>query len=474
MTSDSAPFRLAQLEALERSHDVFNMTVDGIAPWELARFEVARSLRRELTGGGAIHDTPEGMAAMLQAGKLALKNLLQRNPYRAAPADICVVGHPRRQRGPDGRWWDIYCDPLFADSDYEVAHFEFSDFLTHRRPPKTPDLRYLDLIDIPGIAAAELPVPLSRRLQQTVEQFASVESAIEADFGVHVNVQQFVAGELRRRAVLRPLYDRLLRRVDPELLVLVVNYGRGMKILIEVAKALQIPVIELQHGVINASHPGYDHPVNVEADLFPDWLWTFGSFWATQAEIPISAGRVHPVGFPWLERQFERHAAVRTRDQLLFISQSRVGEALSRLAVACAADTRISDVVIYKLHPDEANRWRERYPWLRHSGVTVIDGQSPSLHELFAQSRAQVGVGSTAVYEGLCFDLETYVYDIGGARTLMPLVDAGAAEVIDSVDALAAQLGRGAGSFDREYYFAADALPRMRETLERLMASGTV
>jgi hypothetical protein len=266
---------------------------------------------------------------------------------------------------------------------------------------------------------------------------------------VHVEVRQMLAGELRRRAVLRPLYARLLRRVDPELLVLVVSYGRGMKVLIEVAKALKIPVVELQHGVIHAEHAGYDHPEDVEVDLFPDWLWTFGSFWATQAEIPISADRVRPVGFPWLERQIEAHAAVRIRDQLLFISQGPVGEALSRLAVACAADTRISDEVIYKLHPGEVNR-------------------------LFAQSRAQVGVGSTAVYEGLCFDLETYVYDVNGADILMPLVEAGAARRIDSVDALAAQIGRGADTFDREHYFAADALPRLQETLERLMATGTV
>jgi len=58
MTGDSAPFRLAQLEAMERSHDVFAITVDGIAPWELARWEVASTLRRELTGAGAAHDSP--------------------------------------------------------------------------------------------------------------------------------------------------------------------------------------------------------------------------------------------------------------------------------------------------------------------------------------------------------------------------------------------------------------------------------
>jgi hypothetical protein len=337
---------------------------------------------------------------MLRAGTLALRNLLWRNPYRAEPADICVVGHPRRQRGPDGRWWDIYCDPLFADSELDIVHFEFSDFLTHRRPPRTPNLRYLDLIDLPGIAAAELPVPLSRQQRQTVERFAPVEEAIEAEFDVHVGVRRIIAGELRRRAVLRPLYARLLRRVDPKLLVLVVSYGRGMKVLIEVAKTLEIPVVELQHGQIRGENAGYDFPGDVEVGLLPDGLWTFGSFWATQAEMPISADRVRPVGFPWLERQIKAHATARTRDQLLFISQGTVGEALSQLAVACAADTRIIDEVMYKVHPGEVDRWREAYPWLLDSEVTVIDGQSPSLYELFAQSRAQVGVGSTAVYEG--------------------------------------------------------------------------
>jgi hypothetical protein len=66
------------------------------------------------------------------------------------------------------------------------------------------------------------------------------------------------------------------------------------------------------------------------------------------------------------------------------------------------------------------------------------------------------------------------VYDVDGARTLMPLVDAGAAQRIDSVDALAAQLGRGADTFDREHYYAVNARETMRETLERLMATGTV
>jgi hypothetical protein len=56
----------------------------------------------------------------------------------------------------------------------------------------------------------------------------------------------------------------------------------------------------------------------------------------------------------------------------------------------------------------------------------------------------------------------------------LPLVEAGAARRIESVDALAAQLGRGADTFDREHYFAADARATMQETVEQLMATGTV
>jgi len=109
----------------------------------------------------------------------------------------------------------MYCDPVFADSELTVAHFEFSDFLKHRRPPRTSDLQYLDLIDTPGIAAAELPVPLSGRQRRIAERFWPIEAAVEAEFGTHVRIRHIVAGELRRRAVLGPLCARLLRRVDP-------------------------------------------------------------------------------------------------------------------------------------------------------------------------------------------------------------------------------------------------------------------
>jgi hypothetical protein len=286
---------------------------------------------------------------------------------------------------------------------------------------------------------------------------------------VHVGVRRIIAGELRRRAVLRPLYARLLRRVDPKLLVLVVSYGRGMKVLIEVAKTLEIPVVELQHGMIDHGNAGYNFPDDVEAGLFPDWILTFGEFWATQAKFPVKRERILSAGFPWLETRAAEFSDIKTQDHLLFISQGTVGAELSRFAVDCAHDHRIDHDVVYKLHPGEVGRWRDVYPWLVDSKVRVIGREPPSLYELFSSSQGQVGVGSTAIYEGLYFGLDTYVYETEGAEALRPLVEAGVAVFIDSVDEFARHLQQERTKIDPEKYFTGNSIEKQKSALDYIM-----
>mgnify|MGYP006274607111 CR=1 FL=1 len=72
------------------------------------------------------------------------------------------------------------------------------------------------------------------------------------------------------------------------------------------------------------------------------------------------------------------------------------------------------------------------------------------MYEQFAQSSAQVGVGSTAIYEGPAFGLKTFVYDCPGPEVLQALVEDGAAQLISSPEEMAATLEKADGSFDRE------------------------
>lgn len=142
---------------------------------------------------------------------------------------------------------------------------------------------------------------------------------------------------------------------------------------------------------------------------------------------------------------------------MLFISQGTIGEQLSKFAIEVQQAPEIDHDIVYKLHPDEYDRWEDEYPWLVDSGFKVIDSSEPPLYELFAESSAQVGVGSTAVYEGLAFGLETFVYECSGSKVLQPLVEEGSTKSISTAEDFAASLSEGGIYFDQDYYFKRDA-----------------
>jgi hypothetical protein len=268
-----------------------------------------------------------------------------------------------------------------------------------------------------------------------------------------------------RRATL-PLYRQLLNRVDPELAVVVVSYER--ETFIEACKEQDIPVVELQHGVIYPNHLGYAYPDSRTKETFPDYLLTFGEFWTDVVEFPIPDDHVLPVGYPYLEQFVDKYDHIKTKNQLLFISQGAIGEQLSKFAVAVNQHPDINHDIVYKLHPGEYDRWETEYPWLADVDFKVIDQSEPELYLLFAESQGQVGVYSTAVYEGLQFGLETYLYECPGEEILQPLIDNGTATPVSSPDELVSALAAHTGQIDCEQYFASNATRKMCETIRTL------
>jgi hypothetical protein len=243
---------------------------------------------------------------------------------------------------------------------------------------------------------------------------------------------------------------------------------------VEASHSVSIPVVELQHGVMDQQHLGYNFPPEVTVRQFPDYLLIWGEYWRDSMSPPLPADRIFTVGYPWLEQNLNRLDNNQRTDQIVFISQPHIGEELSKFAIECANDRRITDDIIYKLHPKELDGWKTRYPWLYESRMPVVGNQSSSLYELFAQSRAQVGVASTAIYEGLCFDLDTYIYNIDGADRLMSLVDDGVARLIDSPRDLTRDQAHDLNEFDLDHYFKEDALENTCRALEELEQTASV
>ena len=461
-----------RFEQFEADSGAFDLRIDGVPIWERIRHPVFQRIRQANGFDRAHHDGEDGWKTYAKIGRLCARNLVFRNPFFAAERDIAFVGHPRRKQESDGTWWDIYCDPIHEATDFDSVHFEADHRFSHRTPAKTPNLRYLDLVEYGSTIQRKLgryDVPLTSADRSRLEELGrEIDSRFDATVDL-VNRTEYVLEDRRAK---RGLYRRILERVDPDLLVVVVSYGK--ETLIEVCQSLDIPVAELQHGIIHPYHFGYSFRGERTKTTFPDYLLTFGEFWTRDVPLPIPDHRVVPVGYPYLEQRVSAYQDVERQQQILFISQGTVGESLSKFAVRVAEDSRIDHDVVYKLHPGEYGRWRDLYPWLVDADVDVVEGDNPPLYELFAGSVAQVGFNSTALFEGLAFDLSTYIYDCAPVPEMQSLINGGAMQSVESVTELHVSISDdNTSSIGTEDLFTSGSLANVRRNMEAIQSNET-
>jgi len=97
------------------------------------------------------------------------------------------------------------------------------------------------------------------------------------------------------------------------------------------------------------------------------------------------------------------------------LSQGAIGSLISD-TILKNIDIFSGKKIFYKLHPGEYERWEE-YPSLVELVKTyevVLIKDEINLYELLARSDTQVGVFSTALYEGVFFDCKTILLNITG------------------------------------------------------------
>lgn len=460
MNTDPTDFQAFELE-----HSLYDLQIEGVPLWERIRFQVFQEIERENGGGRAHTDVGDSWRDYVRGTCLFFRNLVIKNPYFSDESDIMFVGHHRRKRLENGYWWDIYCDPLHEAGDYDYTHFEKDHMLAHHTPAQTTKLRYLDIIEQASNIQRVLKLNTPSIPPESLDRLRKVEDRIQSRFGADIELVSLARKVLHDRRAKLGLYKRLLQRVNPELAVMVVSYGR--ETFIEACKSQNVPVAELQHGVVYEHHFGYSFPDPRTKVMFPDYFLAFGDFWKESVEFPIPDRRVIPIGYPFLEQSIDKYSQRRSADNLIFISQGTIGENLSKFAMELDQHPEFKHDIIYKLHPGEYGRWQTEYPWLKNADFEVVENEK-RLYRLFSESTAQVGVGSTAVYEGLAFDLNTYLYDCPGAEALQPLVDDGVATLVSSTDELIMQLSDDTPDFDRSYYFEKDPIERASEVFETL------
>lgn len=410
---------------LESEHGLLDFEVDGVKVWQYARMSIYYRVAQACRVLDDPHPAPSGLYAKLRERLSNLKSILFHNPlYVSGTIDTLVVDHPRSMM-LNGSHVDIYthfllkrleenCDRfLVIEKPFRGAHSRKPSRL---RTHTDSILLFHRLRHFLGIGACS---------KGGLEQISWINQIIRNAFNIDVDFRPLLIDAVTRFKSNSIFYARLLVRLKPKK-IFVVDAYTYLGDLIWSAKEAGIETVEIQHGVFSRYHLGYSYSERtVPLDYFPDKFMVWGNFWRDLIDFPVSRQNVIVDSFPFFHKMREKYSEIfRRKNCILVLSQGAIGRALSDVFATVIRD--LSDFeLIYKLHPSEYSGWRD-YPSLveiaRHKNVRIVD-HNVDLYQLFAEAEYQIGVFSTAIYEGIGMGCKTVLLDLPGREYMKRLID---------------------------------------------------
>ncbi|MHA1203284.1 MAG: hypothetical protein ACTSQ4_12300 [Candidatus Heimdallarchaeaceae archaeon] len=467
-----------QFIQFEEDNKLFSKQIADVFFWERVRFPAfIHILRQRIDATEPGKKAKKEKSFKIRNYFLKFRNYLlailrtYRNPLLAKRHDIIFFSTSRRKKQEDGYWWDIYIDHLENKLGYSTILLEKDLFLKYRKPAKTENMVYLTYIDFLVDLKKYFRRSRVKFSDEEINYLSELSIKMKNLFGYSLDLTSYVRHKLTRRKRILPYYQKLLTKIKPKAVILICNYGK--EDFVEACKQSNIPTIELQHGVITKYHVGYSfEKESSKKIIFPDYLFTFGEYWKDTITYPIPKQKIVNVGFPELEIRKQLYLDVKKKKQILFISQTTIGSNLSKFAVELSKNKKLGYRIKYKLHPFEVFTWKENYPWLKNSNIEIIDHQGENLFKLFAESEIQVGVYSTAIYEGLSFQLKTFLVDLVGIDIMDNLIKSGYATKIslpgDFVNILS---DNKTEEFENEIFFKSDSIINIKNELKKIIGN---
>jgi hypothetical protein len=419
---------------VERELDLLNWRIHKAHPWPIIRMRVFH----ELSQRGGIHGQPHPVRrTRSDKARLVGKHLagvVTRNPFLARGSfGSLVVPHPRKPGGVE-----IYTDELRTALGSSAL---IIDSGINGTP--LPGSRNLDFFTSAAGALRTRPVD--------AERCRKVAQALEALTGVKVPIGALVAREVPKHLRLRAIYRSMLKRRKIKTVYVVVAYFHQH--IVGAARDLGIRVVELQHGAISPFHLGYSYPGRPAVADQPDELWCFGRYWADVAELPAGM-KTEIIGAPFISPLTAEDMAAKNPQRVVFLSQGTIGPSLLEYALALSA-ARPELEIIFRLHPSEHP---SDYAVPAGSSVRISAGPGESTLRLLESATFQVGVATTALFEGMVLGCRTAVAKLPGHEYLMPVVDRGDALLVEEAAALAELLPSAPMCRDSTAYYAPDNL----------------
>lgn len=441
--------RVKQFNDIEKKYNLYHDKIGKINYWMYSRFDIWNYIISAQDHSiGKAHNQQKGFKNKVKSGVGLLVTLLFEKKVKKKNVDILFLNHERKVK--TNGFYECKYTASISRLYENIYIFERPYEMGHLKPTDKENLIFLDSVAVKGNMKYQIIRHFCRKQYQRLlcEIKIKISKPIaELEEILHVSLDHDYIIQLIAKRILICIgkykeYEKIFQKIHPKLIIEVVHYNMDCMIVNEIAKREGIRTVELQHGNIFDSHVPYQYDSEMEIKQLPDEIWLLSEYWKKVIHMPINDKYLIPVGFPYFENQIKKYKdnykKCGSGKTVIFISQWTIGNQLSEFAVAFADIIEKENYrILYKLHPGELASWKEQYVELRRcEAIQVIDKQEEDLYQLFAESDIQVGVYSTAIYEGIGFGLDTYICDLPYAKDMEKLYQDGYASLVKTPEEL--------------------------------------
>ncbi|MBE5738128.1 MAG: hypothetical protein E7354_00110 [Clostridiales bacterium] len=419
----------------EEKNKLFDYTYKGIKIWDYTRYNFYKILCTNYLG------------LFNQIQRPIKPENVQTNDYikerlmdidKLGHYDILIMGNPRRVKQADGYYYDIYTDyipDLIDDYSSLVVEDPFWNQFSHNKeshltPAISKNLIYTDNLVRYFYDCYFDDNAFAKEKEDLKAIFTEISQIFAKTYNFDYEIAIINATLLSLFIIItEEEYCRLLKQTSPKAVLFIFHPNPSCLALLHCAKKLGIPIAEIQHGIFGEFEPIWHKFGNTNREyMLPDYVLALSPRVVFENDMAMTAanGKLKYVGYPLLERKIEEYKDVKedtTKKNILFVSQTNIGETFSRYAAELAdlLKDKPEYHIIYKLHPFEL---KKVYPHLNKENITVINNLDQDIYYFAKKSRFQIGVYSTAIYEAVQFGVTTLIADdIMGGKEALKILD---------------------------------------------------
>jgi hypothetical protein len=343
---------------------------------------------------------------------------------------VCGFSSSESRKLYNNTYYDIYLDPLYEILGDKLAVFEWPETTGYRRKYDHPvfsrhyvpmhfplwSKTFWDLLfhEITGRKNFTLE---SEEVLKEIIGFISTTATVDKT-RLTQDINDFIAVFVSLKDF---LYD-ILKTIKPKAVLIRCGYGRFPMALSQACRELNIPPIEIQHGLITAFLPAYRRTTpTTNKDCIPKYLLVQGQIYAELVRHGhlFEEDKVISAGYPYLEQTLKERKEPSDQKQalspfpqnILFTSQwilaSEIRDFVINIAEQLKRD-KLDIGILFKPHPYDRNDYSDM---MNYDHIVLIDKYEDTC-KLFSSADIHSTVYSTSGLESIAFGIPNIFVDI--------------------------------------------------------------